>query len=71
MRKVEIESYWYTERREVKFIFRCLRKAEEYEVCSENECPFGSGDYNLLPELTDDESIIYDYIPGIFFRISF
>ena len=45
---------------------RCLTNPEDHEICSEDECPFGSGHYDLIPD-TDDESIIYDYFPGLIF----
>ena len=46
--------------------FRCLANPEDHEICSEDGCPFGSGHYDLIPD-TDDESIIYDYFPGLIF----
>ena len=46
--------------------FSCLTNPEDHEICSEDECPFGSGHYDLIPD-TDDESIIYDYFPGSIF----
>ena len=45
---------------------RCLTNPEDHEICSEDECHFGSGHYDLIPD-TDDESIVSDYFPGLIF----